>query len=85
MLHVCLDCTTESLFRSFHEVATATAVNVDFHAAGNNVHTFGINYFCAYYCKVAVCNLKNLVIAYDNRSVLQPALRSQNLGIDNLL
>ena len=80
-----LDCSAESFFCSFHEVATATTMDVDFNTAGNNIHTLCVNNLCANYCKVTVCNFKNLVIAHDNRTVLQPALRGQDLAIDDLL
>ena len=46
MLHVGIDSHTESLFGAFHEVASATAVNMHVHTTGNHGATFGINYFC---------------------------------------
>ena len=85
MFHVCLDCTAESLLGAFHEVAAATAMDVDLNTTGNNVHALCVDYFCANYSKVAICNFKNLVITDDNRTILQPTLWSQDFTIDNLL
>lgn len=48
MLHVCLNSYAESLFRSFHEVTTATTMNVHFNTARYYNATFGIDSFCAF-------------------------------------
>ena len=54
MLHMCSYSATESLFGTLHEVISSTAMHVYVNTARHYIHTFCINYFCAYNCEVAI-------------------------------
>ena len=84
VLHVRLDGCPESVFASLHEVAPATAMDVDFHAAGDNISPFGVNQRGAYDGQVAIGHFQNFVVTDEHRSILQPSLGRQDTGIDNL-
>ena len=74
----------EGFFISFLEVAATAAVYVHLDAAGHYVHAFCVDYFCAYYGKVAVGDLKYLVVAYDDAAVFQPPLGGEYATVDDL-
>jgi len=57
------DSCSESLFRTFHKIPSAATMNVDFHSAGDNVHSFGINQFGSDNGKVAVGHFQNFIVA----------------------
>jgi hypothetical protein len=66
MLHMGFDCRTESVFRTFHKVSSTATVNVDFHAARNDIHSFGINQFGSDNGKVTIGYFQNFIVANKN-------------------
>ena len=48
VLHVGIHCRAESFFRTFHEVATATAVNVQLDTSGYDVASLGVDLLRAF-------------------------------------
>ena len=51
---MCLNGSAESLFRSFLEVGSATAMHMHLYESGHNIHTFGIYEFSPDDCQVTV-------------------------------
>ena len=84
MLHMRSHGTTERIFRTFHKVTSASAVNMDFHSARNDIHSLGVNQVCTNYGKVTVSHFQNLVITNQNRTIFHPALWCQDTTVNNL-
>ena len=74
----------EKLYKPYSEYPAATTVHVDLNSSRHNIHSSGINNFCTYYSKVAIGYLKYLVVTYNYRSVLQPALWCVDLTVNDL-
>ena len=84
MLHVSGDSSTESILRTFHEIASATSVDMYFHSAGNNIHTFGVDKGRANNRQVAVRNFEDFVVSNEYRTIFKPSLWRQDKAVDNL-
>ena len=84
MLHMGGNCNTEGLFGTFHKITASTTVNMDFYSARHDIHTFSVYQSGSYHCQIAVSHFQNLIIAYQNRTVFQPALWGKDLAIYNL-
>ncbi len=84
VLHVGVDSLAESILRSLHEVASATAVAVDLHSAGHNVHPFGVKQLGADHRQITVGHFKHLVVAHQHAAILKPSLWRQDFCIDYL-
>ena len=84
LLHVGLDGHAESVFASLHEVAPSTTMCVDFHTAGDDVGSLGIDERRSHNGQVAVGHFQNLIVPDEHRAVFQPALRGKNAGVNNL-
>lgn len=74
MLHVCFDCSSKCIFRSFHKISTSTTVYVDFYTARYYIHTFCVNYFCADNSQIAISNFKDFIVTNYYRTVFKPSL-----------
>ena len=84
MLHVSGYRCPERFFGTFHKVTASTAVNMNFYSARHDIHAFSVYQSGSYHCQIAVSHFQNLVIAYQNRTVFQPALWGKDLTIYNL-
>ena len=54
VFHVGFDRIAESVFGTFHEIASATAMCMDFYTAGQYIHSFYINQLCTDNGEVAI-------------------------------
>ena len=84
MLHVSGNRGSESILRTFHEIASATSVDMYFHSAGNNIHTFGVDKGRANNRQVAVRNFEDFVVSNEYRTIFKPSLWRQDKAVDNL-
>ena len=75
---------TEGFLRTFHEVASATTMHMQFYTTRHDVCAFGVNEFCICKRQIGVEHLDNLVALNQYTSMLQPSGRSQDFTIINL-
>ena len=85
VLHVGVDSHAECLFASFHEVASAAAVNVHFDATGHHAATLCIDDFSSNNGQAAIFYGFNLVVFNDDRTSFNPSLRGEDAAVDDLL
>ncbi len=64
MLQVRVHRSTESVFATFYEVASATAMRVHINAAGNNIASLGIDDFGSY----------NVQVMFETALILLPSV-----------
>ena len=69
VLGMSLNSCAESLFRSFLEVSSPTAVHVHLYESGHNIHAFGINEFRPDDCQIAVGDFKYFAVAQNDTTV----------------
>ena len=77
-------CCAESVFRSFLEIASATAVNMHFNTTRHHSHTLHVNDVGSNDCQVAVGHFQYLVVTQYYTAILEPPLWGQDAAIDNL-
>ena len=85
MLHVCVHCRTEGFFCTFHEVAAATAMDVQLNTSRYDVASLGIDLLCTFDGQSIVRNGQDLTIFHDDASVVEPTFRRQDASIGYLL
>ena len=84
IFHVGSDGCAEGIFRTFHKVTAATAVGMDFHTAGEYVHTFHVYQLCTDYGKVTIGHFQYLSVSDKYRAVFKPSLWGEDAGVDKL-
>ncbi len=84
MLQVRIHRCTESVFATFYEVASATAMRVHINAAGNNIASLGIDDFGSYNVQVDVRDSPDLVAVRNDGAAIKPSFRREDATIDKL-
>ena len=84
MLQVRVHRSTESVFATFYEVASATAMRVHINAAGNDIASLGIDDFGSYNVQVDVRDGPYLVAVRNDGAAIKPSFRREDATIDKL-
>ena len=81
MFHMSSHSTVESLFRTFLEIITATAMYIHCDKSRYDIHTFGINHRSTDHSQVAVSHFQYFTITDQDGTIFQPTLRCQDLSV----
>lgn len=75
---------TESIYRTFLKITTSTTMYVHLYASWHDIHATGIDQVGSNDGQVTIGHLEDLIVTQDDRTILQPSLRSEYLTVYNL-